>query len=108
MAKDQSNLTAAQLEIMALFWEQGELGVAQVWKTLAARRPVARNTVQTMLTRLAERGWLRARAQGNAFVYRAARPRKRALMRMTAKLLDTAFAGSTSGLMAALLEIRRI
>jgi len=103
-----SKLTPAQLEIMNLFWEQGELGVAQVWKQLSARRKVARNTVQTMLTRLVERGWLLARPEGKAFCFRASRPRKSTLRRMVSQLLDTAFDGSASGMVMALLEARRL
>jgi BlaI family transcriptional regulator, penicillinase repressor len=104
----ESKLTPAQLEIMNLFWEQGELGVAQVWKLLSARRKVARNTVQTMLTRLVERGWLLARPEGKAFCFRASRPRKSTLRRMVSQLLDTAFDGSASGMVMALLEGRRL
>ncbi|MGA9626721.1 MAG: BlaI/MecI/CopY family transcriptional regulator, partial [Bryobacteraceae bacterium] len=70
-----SSLTPVQLEIMNLFWEQGELGVAQVWRLLSDRRRVARNTAQTMLTRLVERGWLKVRVEANAFYFRAAQPR---------------------------------
>lgn len=106
--RPESNLTAAQLQIMNLFWDHGELGVAQVWKLLSAARPVARNTVQTMLSRLAERGWLRTRAEANAFYYRAARPRKVALSAMVGGLLDGAFGGSASGLVMTLLEGRQI
>jgi len=104
----ESKLTPAQLEIMNLFWEQGELGVAQVWKLLSARRKVARNTVLTMLTRLVERGWLLARPEGKAFCFRASRPRKSTLRRMVSQLLDTAFDGSASGMVMALLEARRL
>lgn len=104
----ESKLTPAQLEIMNLFWEQGELGVAQVWKLLSARRKVARNTVQTMLTRLVERGWLLARPEGKAFCFRASRPRKSTLRGMVSQLLDTAFDGSASGMVMALLEARRL
>lgn len=104
----ESKITPAQLEIMNLFWEQGELGVAQVWKLLSARRKVARNTVQTMLTRLVERGWLLARPEGKAFCFRASRPRKSTLRRMVSQLLDTAFDGSASGMVMALLEARRL
>jgi BlaI family penicillinase repressor len=104
----EAKLTPAQLEIMNLFWEQGELGVAQVWKLLSARRKVARNTVQTMLTRLVERGWLLARPEGKAFCFRASRPRKSTLRRMVSQLLDTAFDGSASGMVMALLEARRL
>jgi BlaI family penicillinase repressor len=102
------SLTSSQLEIMNLFWEHGELGVARVREMLGERRAVARNTVQTMLSRLAEKGWLKARAEGNAFYYRAARPRKSVLRGMLGSLLESAFAGSTSGLVMALLEDRRI
>lgn len=104
----ESNLTPAQLEIMGIFWEQGELGVAQVWRMLTEKRPVARNTVQTMLTRLVEKGWLRSRADGNAFYFRASRPRKSALRGMLGQLVDTAFGGSASGLVMALLENRQL
>lgn len=104
----ESNLTPAQLEIMSIFWEQGELGVAQVWRRLSEKRPVARNTVQTMLTRLVEKGWLRSRAEGNAFYFRTSRPRKSALRGMLGQLVDTAFGGSASGLVMALLENRQL
>jgi predicted transcriptional regulator len=103
-----SSLTAVQLEIMNLFWEEGELGVAQVWKLLSSRRPVARNTVQTTLTRLVEKGWLRSRAEGNTFYFRAARPRKSTLRALVTRLVDTAFGGSASGLVMTLLESGRI
>jgi predicted transcriptional regulator len=93
---------------MNLFWEHGELGVAQVRQLLSGRRTVARNTVQTMLKRLADKGWLQPRAQGNAFYFRAARPRKSALRGMLSQLLDGAFGGSASGLVMALMESRRI
>jgi BlaI family transcriptional regulator, penicillinase repressor len=112
MAQAETKLTPAQLEIMNLFWEHGELGVAQVRQMLKNSRPkahnIARNTVQTMLKRLADKGWLQARAQGNAFVFRAARPRKSTLRGMLAQLLDSAFGGSPSGMVMALMESRRI
>jgi predicted transcriptional regulator len=104
----EPNLTPAQLEIMNLFWQHGELGVAQVRQMLSSRRAIARNTVQTMLKRLADKGWLHARAQGNAFYFRAARPRKSTLRGMLGQLLDSAFGGSASGLVMALMESRRI
>ena len=106
--QSEKKLTPAQLQIMNLFWEHGELGVAQVWKMLSEQRPVARNTVQTMLSRLAERGWLRAQAKGSAYVYRPARRRGPTLSGMVGALLDGAFAGSASRLVMTLLEHRSI
>jgi BlaI family transcriptional regulator, penicillinase repressor len=89
-------------------WEMGEAGVADVWRVLSARRTVARNTVQTMLTRLHERGWLHAREAGNAFVYSPAKKRASVLARVVGGLVDSAFGGSASGLVAALLQSRRL
>jgi BlaI family penicillinase repressor len=106
--RKERGLTAAQLEIMEVVWAAGEVGVAEVWKALAARRPIARNTVQTTLARLHERAWLKARAEGNAFLYSAARPRRSVLARMVGRLVDTAFGGSPSGLVAAIVESRRL
>ncbi|MFZ0477926.1 MAG: BlaI/MecI/CopY family transcriptional regulator [Terriglobales bacterium] len=108
LRRTEANLTSAQLEIMNLFWEHGELGVAQVWKLLSERRRLARNTVQTMLTRLVEKGWLQARSEGTAFCFRASRPRKSTLRGMVSQLLDNAFGGSASGLIMALLEAKRL
>jgi BlaI family transcriptional regulator, penicillinase repressor len=108
MANKPGSLSPAQLEIMNLFWEHGELGVAEVWKLLGGRRPLARNTVQTMLTRLAARGWLQARAEGKAFMFRAARPRKAAMRGILGQLVETAFAGSAGDLVMTLLETRPI
>jgi BlaI family transcriptional regulator, penicillinase repressor len=108
MGKKAGSLSPAQLEIMNLFWDHGELSVAQIWRLLGGRRPIARNTVQTMLTRLTARGWLHARAEGKAFVFRAARPRKAAMRGILGQLVETAFAGSAGDLIMTLLETRRI
>lgn len=103
-----SPLSEARIEIMNVVWNRGETTLGEVWKELSARRPVARNTVQTHLTRLVEKGWLRTRAEGRVFGYSAAVPRKPALRRMAQRLVQTAFAGSTEGLIMALLEGREL
>ena len=108
MAKQSARLTPAQLRVMNLLWEHGELGVAQVWKLLDGEKRVARNTVQTTLARLADHGWLVVRREGNADLFRAARPRNAVVRGIIGQVVDTVFAGSTSGLIATLLENRRI
>jgi predicted transcriptional regulator len=102
----KADLTAAQMEILEVVWEHGEVGVAEVWKALAERRPVARNTVQTMMARLCERGWLVARPEGNAFVFTATRPRTSVVSKMVGGLVDRVFGGSLSGLVASIVESR--
>lgn len=101
---DLPPLSEAQLEIMNVVWDRGEVTVGEVWEALAQERDVARNTVQTMMVRLAEKGWLKHRAAGRAFLYRPAVPREATQKTMVQRLLDQAFAGSAEGLVMALLE----
>jgi BlaI family transcriptional regulator, penicillinase repressor len=101
-------LSEAQLEIMNVVWDRGEVTVADVWKAVASRRKVSRNTVLTMLTRLEEKGWLSRDEEGHAFRYRATVPRDVTLGTMIGRLVDTAFGGSVEGLVMALLHGRGV
>jgi predicted transcriptional regulator len=101
-------LSEAQLEIMNLVWERGEVTVGEVWKALSARRKVARNTVQTLLTRLKEKGWLRSRTDDHAHRYWTTVPREATLDKMVQRLVDVAFGGSTEGLLHSLLGQRSV
>jgi predicted transcriptional regulator len=101
-------LSEAQLELMNVVWDRGEVTVADVWKAVASRRKVSRNTVLTMLTRLEEKGWLSRDEEGHAFRYRATVPREVTLGTMIGRLVDTAFGGSAEGLVMALLHGRGI
>jgi predicted transcriptional regulator len=107
MAKtDSSPLTDAQREIMEIVWERGEVTVSEVRDALAKRRELARNTVQTMIVRLEEKGWLKHRQQGRAFVYSANRPRTVSLGAKVAHMVDRLFAGSPEEMVTALIEYR--
>lgn len=97
-------LSEAQLEIVNLVWDQGQTTVGKIWKVLAKRRPVSRNTVSTMVTRLEEKGWLRHRVIGGTFLYSATYPREKVLPRLVHRFVDAAFRGSAEGLVLALLE----
>ncbi len=97
-------LSDAQLEIMDLVWQRGEVTVGEIWKTLVERRRVARNTVLTLMERLVKKGWLRRRADGHVFRYVAAVQRDVTLRMLVRRMVDTAFGGSAEGLVLALLE----
>jgi BlaI family transcriptional regulator, penicillinase repressor len=101
-------LSEAQMDIMGVVWDRGEVTVADVWKAVAARRKVARSTVLTMITRLVEKGWLCCDEEGHAFRYRAAVPREATLGTVVRRLVDTAFGGSAEGLVMALLHGRGV
>src|SRR5438270_809636 len=99
-------LADVQLEIMNVVWDRGEATVGEVWDAISGRREVARNTIQTMMTRLHDKGWLRHRVDANVYRYSAACPRERAMGTMVGRLVETAFGGSAEGLVLALVEGR--
>src|SRR5215472_17308277 len=101
-------LSEAQTEIMNVVWEQGEVTLAQVYSALAAHRELARNTVQTQLTRLVEKGWLTYRSEGKTFYYRSTVPREDAQTSMVHRLVDALFGGSAEGLVMTLLDGRKL
>ena len=97
-------LSEVQMEIMAAVWDRGEATLGDIWKELSSQRPVARNTVQTLLSRLVDKGWLNFRAEGKIFHYSASVPRRSSLSAVAKRFLNTTFAGSTEGLVMALLD----
>ncbi len=101
MATRQTQLSAFQLEIMNVVWDRGECAVADVMAELPRR--CARNTVQTMMTRLEDKGWLRHREDGGKFVYRAVVPREQVQRKLLEQVVQTVFDGSAEGLLLTLL-----
>lgn len=108
---DPPPLSEGQMQIMNVVWDHADRGgatVGDVWEALSARRRVARNTVQTLLVRLEEKGWLTHQVEGSAFRYLPKQPRATVLRRLVRRLVDTAFAGSAEGLVMALLQGRDV
>jgi BlaI family transcriptional regulator, penicillinase repressor len=93
----------AQVEVLNVLWERGEATVGELWQAISAQRPVARNTVLTLVTRLEEKGWLRRHEEGNVLRYSAVVPKQTALRQIARRLVDTAFGGSAEGLIMTLL-----
>jgi BlaI family transcriptional regulator, penicillinase repressor len=60
-----------QAEVMAAVWRLGEATVEQVRALQPAERRLAYTTIQTVLNRLVDRGFLSRAKDGRRFVYRA-------------------------------------
>jgi BlaI family penicillinase repressor len=97
-------LTDAQWEIMNIVWDHGEVAVVELWESLSKTRGLARSTVQTQVVRLEERGWLKHRTVGKTFFYSATIDRRATVGGALERLIETAFAGSTEGLILTLLD----
>ena len=101
-------LSETQMEIMREVWAGGEVTVTQVCEALNRKRPLARNTVHTLMDRLARRGWLKRRLEGQSHFYSASSPRAATLRDLVTRMLDTAFGGSAEELVLTLLRGRRL
>lgn len=106
--RDERPLTAAQREIMEIVWRRGEVTIGDLHAQISKGRAVARNTIQTMVVRLEERGWLRHVERGREFVYSPAKPIGKSLSAAVRHWVDRMFGGSPEQLVNALLEYREL
>lgn len=105
MAKNAPQaLSEAQQEIMEIIWDHGEVSVSEVWDILREHRDVARNTVQTMIVRIEQKGWIEHRSIGRTFVYKAIQPRTTTLRQRLDDLMSVAGRGAAEALVTTLLE----
>ncbi len=72
MARHKSEtLTAAELPLMQVLWQRGSATVGEIAEALAKDKPVAYNTVLTLMRILERKGYVRHTKDGRAFVYHA-------------------------------------
>ncbi len=99
-----SHPTPAELEVLQLLWQHGPSTVRQVMERLHPRRPRGYTTVMSLLNVMHEKGLLKRKPDGRAFIYSARVDQAKTLKRMVGDLLSRAFQGSTSALVTHLLE----
>ena len=103
---NKTPLSRGEREIMEIIWDQGEVGVLEVTEILNKQRPIARNTVRTLMERIREKGWLVYRAVGRSYLYEATVPREESLGERVVDMVDKACGGDPEKLMMALLDYR--
>ena len=101
-------LTESQLDVMQRIWERGEATATEIWKDLAENRDLARNTILTVMDRLAKRGWLTKRSVANTHLYSATVTQDSVLGNVVSRLVETALRGSADALVMALLDGRGV
>jgi BlaI family transcriptional regulator, penicillinase repressor len=96
--------TAGELEVLKVLWDRGPSTVREVMDVLNDTRPRAYTSVMSLLNVMADKRLVLREPQGRAFVYRPKTERGTTLQRMVGDLLGRAFEGSTSQLVAHLLD----
>lgn len=109
MAEREIELGSAELEVLRVLWDRGESSVRDVLSTLHARgRNVAYTTVQTMLTRLEQKGVVRSDKSGAAFSYRAVATREKVTRSRVRQVLDELFDGAAGPLVLQLIRAKAL
>lgn len=98
-----SHPTPAELETLNLLWEHGPLTVREVME-LTSKNSRGYTTVMSLMNVMFEKGLLTRKQEGRAFRYSAKAKQERTLRKMLRDLLGRAFDGSSSALVAHLLE----
>lgn len=98
------NPTPAELEVLQIIWEHGPCTVREVMNLLSPKRSRAYTSVMSLMSVMADKGMLRQKAEGKAFIYSAKVSQNKTQSRMLGDLLNRAFDGSASALVAHLLR----
>lgn len=106
MARPRSDQpTPAELEILKILWDRGSSTVREVMEVLQRRNHQrAYTSVMSLMNVMVDKGLLVREPQGRAFRYQAEYPREQTLGNLVSDLVDRAFEGSASTLVAHLLE----
>lgn len=98
--KGHSKLSDANLEIMKLAWQRGEVTINEVLEAINAGRKIKlkRATIQVQMRRLEKYGWLRHRLVNREFYYTPVRGEEEAKKNILAHIRDRVFGGSNAEL----------
>src|SRR5512142_1219783 len=92
-------VSPAETEVLRLVWQAKEATVQQVYDALPANRQVTYVTVATLLRRLEQKGYLRHRVHGKAFIYVPAAKKEDVVRRTISDLVERLFGGNPVPLM---------
>ena len=92
-------MSPAETEVLRLVWDSKEATVQQVYDGLPTNRKVTYVTVATLLRRLEEKGYLKHRVCGKAFVYTPSAKKEEVIKRTIGDLVQRLFGGNPVPLM---------
>lgn len=109
MARKKSiHLTEAELPLMNVLWARGASTVNDVLEALPNNPPLAYNTVLTTLRILEEKGYLKHKKDGRAFLYVPRIPREQAQESALRQLLSRFFENSAEQLVLNVLKYEKL
>lgn len=109
MGKNDYELGAAEFEVLRILWDQGAQPVREVMNHLhAMNRRVAYTTVQTLLIRLEQKGFVTSNKRGLAHVFRAKLTRDRVRKSRLKAMVDQLYDGAAGALVLQLVRNEKL
>lgn len=109
MGRKEYDLGVVELEVLKALWEVGPATVREVMNQLhQSGRQQAYTTVQTLLTRLEQKGYVASNKSELAYVYRAKISRERISRSRLKTLLDQLYDGAAGPLVLQLIKNERL
>lgn len=102
--KPDKRLTPLETLIMNALWDDSPISVKQVQERLQAVKPMAYNTVLTMMRILRDKGFLVSRREGRLDLYSPVVTRQDMGRRSLGEVIDSFFAGSAQAVVSQLLD----
>ena len=97
-------LTPLETMIMNVLWDESPAAVRQVQERLNTVKPMAYNTVLTVMRILRDKGFLASEREGRSDLYRPVVTREDMGRRSLGEVIDSFFSGSAEALVSQLLD----
>lgn len=97
-------LSNLEHQLMEVLWKRGPATAEQIREALPPRRALKDSTVRTILKRLEEKGYLKHKIDGRAFVYSVIEKPQSVAVRAVRQILDRFCGGSLEMLLTGLVE----
>ena len=97
-------LTPLETLIMNVLWDESPAAVKQVQKRLTSVKPMAYNTVLTIMRILRDKGFVVSERAGRSDLYRPVVTREDMGRRSLGEVIDSFFSGSAEALVSQLLD----
>ena len=97
-------MSKAEMEVARIVWQLGDATARKVYETLPQSRKIDFTTVQTYLTRLEEKGYIKSKKEGRAKVFSAKANPDSVMRDAVNELLQLLFDGKPLPMMRHLLE----
>ena len=97
-------LTELENEVMQAVWSAEACSVEDVQRAVSLKRSLKEVTVRTLLRRLEQKGFLRYKSEGRAYIDRAVEPARSLAARAVRQIIDRFCQGSVEELVSGMVD----